>query len=254
MATCIGSRLQRSESASDQVAWRSLSASQANQLELPRWRQGPAGCSSVDADQCGPVGRVVSQPLSGVTTIAENHAVKWKAELAGVLFIAAVSSGCVSTPETVSVPVEPLAPETTVYFYPTQGQSAEQQDRDKYECYRWAVQQSGFDPSLPGAPPHLRVVVAAGPPPGAGVVTGAVVGGALGAAVSRPWEAASGALVGAIAGAAIGGIAESQAREQANAQMAASASAARDASLERKASDYRRAMGACLEGRGYNVR
>jgi hypothetical protein len=186
--------------------------------------------------------------------MAENHAVKWKAGLVWVLLTAAMSSGCVSEPETMAAPVEPPAPETTVYFYPTQDQSAEQQDRDKYECNRWAVQQSGFDPSLPSAPPHLRVVVAAGPPPGTGVAAGALVGGALGAAVSRPWEAGSGALVGAIAGAAIGGIAESQAREQANAQMAANASAARDASLERKSSDYRRAMGACLEGRGYSVR
>jgi len=168
------------------------------------------------------------------------------------LLAAAVSAGCVSAPETMAAPIEPPVPETTVYFYPTQGQTAEQQDRDKYGCNRWAVQQSGFDPSLPTAPPHLRVVVAAGPPPGAGVAAGALVGGALGAAVSRPWEAGRGALIGAIAGAAIGGIAESQAREQASAQMAAGA--APDASLERKASNYRRAMSACLEGRGYTVR
>jgi len=81
-----------------------------------------------------------------------------------------------------------------------------------------------------------------------------LAGGVLGAAVSRPWEAGSGALVGAIAGAAIGGIAESQAREQASAQMAANASAAHDAVLEQKTSNYRRAMSACLEGRGYSVR
>jgi hypothetical protein len=184
--------------------------------------------------------------------MAENHAVKRKAGLAGVLLTLAVSSGCVSAPETMATRVDAPPPPTTVYFYPTHSQSPQQQDRDKYECNGWAVQQSGFDPSLPSAPPHLRVVMAAGPPPGAGVVTGAVVGGALGAAVSRPWEAGSGALVGAIAGAAIGGIAESQAREQASAQMAARAT--RDASLERKASDYRRAMSACLEGRGYSVR
>lgn len=170
-----------------------------------------------------------------------------------VMLTAAASSGCVSAPETMA-PIEPPAPETTVYLYPTQGQSAEQQDRDKYECNRWAVQQSGFDPSLPSMPPHLRVLVAAGPPPGAGVAVGAVAGGVLGAAVSRPWEAGSGALVGAIAGAAIGGIAESQARAQASAQMVASDTAARDALLEQKASDYRRAMSACLEGRGYSVR
>jgi len=33
--------------------------------------------------------------------------------------------------------------------YPAGGQSAEQQDRDRYECYRWAKEQSAYDPTLP---------------------------------------------------------------------------------------------------------
>ncbi|MCB1703638.1 MAG: hypothetical protein KDI17_02195 [Halioglobus sp.] len=33
-----------------------------------------------------------------------------------------------------------------VFVYPGKGQSAEQQDRDRYECYRWAVAQTGYDP------------------------------------------------------------------------------------------------------------
>ncbi len=42
----------------------------------------------------------------------------------------------------------PPAPMTQVYFYPTKaGQTTEQQSRDHYECYNWAVQQTGFDPS-----------------------------------------------------------------------------------------------------------
>jgi hypothetical protein len=155
-------------------------------------------------------------------------------------------------------PVAPAPPpNSNVYFYPTQGQSAQQQDRDKYECHIWAVQQSGFDPSAPNAPPHVRVVVAAGPPPGAGVAAGAVTGAVLGAAVSRPWEVGQGALIGALAGAAIGGVAETAADEQARQQqLAASANANnfRAAQLEQQASNYRRAMSACLEARGYNVR
>jgi hypothetical protein len=179
--------------------------------------------------------------------MAGNCALRRTAGLVSAMLIGAAIGACASEPEMVAPPPPP--PDTTVYFYPSHGQSAGQQQRDRYECNAWAVQQSGFDPSLPGAPPHLRVVVAAGPPPGTGVAVGAAAGALLGAAVSRPWEAGSGALVGAIAGAAIGGIAESQAREQA----AAGADAARDALLEQKASNYRRAMDACLEGRGYSV-
>lgn len=33
-------------------------------------------------------------------------------------------------------------------IYPKEGQSEELVDRDRYECHRWAVDQTGFDPSL----------------------------------------------------------------------------------------------------------
>jgi hypothetical protein len=33
------------------------------------------------------------------------------------------------------------------YVYPNNGQSAEQQSTDRYECHRWAVDQTGFDPT-----------------------------------------------------------------------------------------------------------
>ena len=35
-------------------------------------------------------------------------------------------------------PVEPV-PQQRVYFYPERDQTPEQQDRDRYECYTWAV-------------------------------------------------------------------------------------------------------------------
>jgi outer membrane lipoprotein SlyB len=81
-----------------------------------------------------------------------------------------------------------------------------------------------------------------------------VTGAFLGAAVSRPWQAGPGALVGALAGAAIGGLAENAAAQQTRAQLASQANNAQAAALEQKARNYRRAMSACLEGRGYNVR
>jgi len=33
-----------------------------------------------------------------------------------------------------------------VFIYPDKGQTKKQQDKDKYECYDWAKQQTGFDP------------------------------------------------------------------------------------------------------------
>ena len=38
-----------------------------------------------------------------------------------------------------------------VFLYPKNGQSADQQARDRYDCYRFAVAQSGFDPMRTGA-------------------------------------------------------------------------------------------------------
>ena len=41
-------------------------------------------------------------------------------------------------------------------IYPSQGQSQEQQDRDRFECHNWSVGETGFDPTRPqptGRPP-----------------------------------------------------------------------------------------------------
>ncbi len=109
-------------------------------------------------------------------------------------------------------------PNVTVYAYPQQGQSPQQMDRDRYECSTWATQQTGFNPSAPNVPPHERVQVVSGPPPGTGVAVGAVTGGILGAAVSNPRNAGAGLLLGALLGGAIGAGAEASADAQAQAR------------------------------------
>lgn len=38
-----------------------------------------------------------------------------------------------------------------LFVYPKNGQSSDQQAKDQYECHQWAVQQSGYDPTVPGA-------------------------------------------------------------------------------------------------------
>ncbi|HTY93508.1 MAG TPA: DUF6515 family protein [Steroidobacteraceae bacterium] len=46
----------------------------------------------------------------------------------------------------------PPPPPTTnrLFIYPRNGQSAEQQAKDKYECHAWALNQTGFDPTAAG--------------------------------------------------------------------------------------------------------
>ncbi|WP_350023268.1 DUF6515 family protein [Pseudomonas protegens] len=47
-----------------------------------------------------------------------------------------------------------------VLAYPVNGQSPQQIDQDRYDCYRWAVQQSGFDPASVTYQPAPQVVQA----------------------------------------------------------------------------------------------
>jgi hypothetical protein len=46
-------------------------------------------------------------------------------------------------------PVPPVtsSPTEKIFVYPRQGQSEEQQAKDRYECHSWAVGQTGYDPT-----------------------------------------------------------------------------------------------------------
>jgi len=190
-----------------------------------------------------------------------------RAAFCGAALIAIVSllAGCVTAPPPRPMPPPPPPPSAPppnvdVYAYPLHNQPPEQQDRDHYECSQWATQQTGFDPSAPGVPPHDRVhVVSAGPPPGTNTAIGAVAGAILGAAIAPRWQAAPAALAGAVVGGAVGSTADA-ANAQTNAAnaRAAQAQAVYDrraaATQEQKAANYRRALGACLDARGYSVR
>jgi hypothetical protein len=131
------------------------------------------------------------------------------------------------------------------FIYPAKGQSPQQQQKDEYECYTWAAQQSGYDPTKPSSQASAPSQPAgAAPGSGAkGALRGAAVGGVVGGIGGRGGE-------GAAAGAVIGGIAgrqrsKQQQQQQQQQQQANAQAAGPDA--------YNRARTACLSGRGYNV-
>lgn len=143
-----------------------------------------------------------------------------------------------------------------IFVYASHGQSDKQLDRDRYECHNWAVAQSHYNPSDPHLAPHQQVQVVAAPPAGRDTVAGAMTGAIIGAAVGAPHDSGGGAVIGAVAGGMMGAASDSARRREAdqiNAQSNADAQAER-ARLEKQASDYRRAISACLEGRGYTVK
>jgi len=128
-----------------------------------------------------------------------NNVISKLLKIASVGALAALVACEAPPPRRTVVATEPVA--TRVMVYPAHGQSADQQERDRYECHLWAVKQSGFDPSQPGVPAGERVVVQPGAPPGAGTAVGAVAGAILGAAIG----AIAGGGKGAAIGAGIGG-------------------------------------------------
>ena len=145
---------------------------------------------------------------------------------------------------------------TQIYFYPTQGQSTEQQSRDHYACYNWAVEQTGFDPSVSSIVPEQRVRVVPMPPPGHDTIAMSIAGAVLGALIAGPRHAGGGALIGAASGAMLGASSDISREEYARQMDEAynNRNQARDFHREKKALAFRRAMSACLEGRGYTVK
>lgn len=179
------------------------------------------------------------------------------------LIIALCAGPALADPD--SSPGEPVADDSgpavasaEIFVYAARGQTERQLDRDRYECHNWAVRQSQYDPSDPRLAPHqqVQVVTVPSPPPGQSTIAGAVAGAMIGAVIGHPHDSAEGAVVGAIAGGAMGAATESARNQQTarvNSRISADAQAER-ARLEKQASDYRRAISACLEGRGYTVK
>jgi len=132
------------------------------------------------------------------------------------LILAASVSGCATSSS-------PPAP--SVYTYPAQGQSSQQQAQDTSECQTWAQQQTGYSPGTDAAK-------GAGIGLAVGALGGAAGGAAIGAAVG---SAGTGAAIGAAAG-GIGGAAYGGTSQYGKGQGA-----------------YDQAFSACMTGRGYST-
>ena len=146
-----------------------------------------------------------------------------------------------------------LANAQEVIVYPAQGQSAEQQDKDNFECYNWSKQNSGFDPMAPPtattAPPQSQAQQGG---VGRGATRGALVGVGVGAIAGGSSGAKKGLAAGAVAGGLVGGKRRNdQQRQEAEAQQQWEQQEA--ARYQQARSGYNRAYGACMQGRGYTV-
>jgi len=108
-----------------------------------------------------------------------------------------------------------ISQEMNLYVFPSKGQTQQQQKVDEFECYKWAIEQSGIDPLNP--PKVEAAPVQTGPTGGAvkGAAKGAAAGVAIGAIAG---DAGKGAAIGATAGAMAGRQKGKQAQAQQNQQ------------------------------------
>jgi hypothetical protein len=137
-------------------------------------------------------------------------------------------------------------------IYPAKGQSQDQMEKDKFECYSWAKNESGFDPMQPPeateAPPKQEAKKG-------GVGRGAARGAAVGYGAGKVFgdSGSQGAKYGAATGAVVGGSRRrSQQKQQQQAQQQYAQEQAAQYSQSRDG--YNRAYSACLEGKGYTVK
>jgi len=176
------------------------------------------------------------------------------AALAAVVIIstAALAQAPPAT-EAAPAPIKPAS--LGLMVYPATGQDATKQGKDEGECYAWAKQQTGIDPTVATAPAPVAEA------PKGGAVKGAAKGAARGAAVGAVGDddrvrdeghldAGEGAAAGAAAGAVKGRRAQKKAGKQAEAQAQQTAQT-QDAG---KKDTFKKAWGACLEGRSYTVK
>jgi hypothetical protein len=130
-------------------------------------------------------------------------------------------------------------------IYPADGQSQEQLDKDKYECYTWAKQQTGFDPMVQSSASTTTQQSSQG-----GLVRGGARGALVGVAAGAiAGDAGKGAGIGATVGALGGAMKQKDQQRQQN-----QAAEQKAATYGKNREGYTRAQSACLEGRGYSVK
>jgi hypothetical protein len=140
-----------------------------------------------------------------------------------------------------------ISQQMKLYVFPAKGQSKQQQKEDEFECYKWAVEQSGIDPL--NLPKVEAAPVQSGPTGGAvkGAARGAAAGAAIGAIAG---DAGKGAAIGAAAGGMRGASQGQQAQAQQN-QKAQADAAAKEQEMK---NSFIKAFSVCIEGKGYTIK
>lgn len=134
-----------------------------------------------------------------------------------------------------------------LYVFPAKNQDKKTQDADEASCYKWAQQQTGFDPINPTKVTAQKASTA----PNGSMVVGAAGGSAAGAAIGAiAGDAGKGAAIGAVVG-GLRGIRARAARNQAEQQQNNQAAAGQEKAM---LDSFKKAFSACMEAKGYTVK
>jgi hypothetical protein len=150
-------------------------------------------------------------------------------------------------PDTSKMTYNQISQQMKLYVFPSKGQTKQKQKEDEFECYKWAIEQSGIDPLNP---PKVEAAPVESGPDGS-AVKGAAKGAAAGVAIGAiAGDAGKGAAIGAAAGAMAGKRAGKQAQAQKNQQAQAAV-----AKTEQDMKDsFAKAFSVCIEGKGYTIK
>ncbi len=146
-----------------------------------------------------------------------------------------------------TTPSTSLAKSVGLYVFPAKNQTADQQSKDEGECYKWAIQQSGYDPINPTKVTAAPVDKGADGTAVVGAAKGAAAGAAIGAIAG---DAGKGAAIGAVAG-GLGGRRAKKGNEAKQEQKNEQAAAQQNTDM---LNSFKKAYSVCLEGKGYTVK
>jgi len=156
-------------------------------------------------------------------------------------------STSVVAPATSAPPPKGLAQGLGLFVFPANGQTPDQQGSDEYECYKWAMQQTGYNPL---DPPEIKAEQVDTSVDGTAVV-GAAGGAAAGAAIGAiAGDAGKGAAIGAV----VGGLRGRRAKKYGDAVEQQQNDKAAAQQSEELMNNFKKAFSVCLEGKGYTVK
>ncbi len=150
-------------------------------------------------------------------------------------------------PDTSQMAYNAISSKLGLYVFPAKKQSQKKQKSDEFECYKWAMDQSGIDPlNLP----EVKAEPVKTGPDGTVVHTAgksAVVGTAVGAIAG---DAGKGAAIGAV----VGGAAGIRKKRVTNAKKQEQSQANAAQKEQEMADSFKKAFAVCMEGKGYTTK